>query len=176
MGNKLIIAILILTAVGCGLLLAIAQMPMVANAVGTAHASVAYMRAGGDGAARLEQIEPYAVAFQIVVLISFALFFVLGISPKRRSKAFLLLTAGYRGLTRLVWFKIVFDYQHFLTTGQTPYFLGFPVSTAWVLYGVWFCGILLIAFYCLGFSSFIYTKEDEREFNALVESVRANNN
>jgi uncharacterized membrane protein len=46
--------------------------------------------------------------------------------------------------------------------------LGFPEATAWQTYGTWLSAIPLVLIYSFGFSQFIYSKEDEEKFNALV--------
>jgi hypothetical protein len=56
----------------------------------------------------------------------------------------------------------------FLDTNETDYFLGFPNATAWQTYGTWLGAIPLVLIYSLGFRKFIYTEEDERQFNALL--------
>ena len=52
--------------------------------------------------------------------------------------------------------------------------MGFPVPTAWQMYGTWLGAIPLIVMYSYGFRIFIYTREDEAEFDALLEQAARN--
>ena len=74
----------------------------------------------------------------------------------------------------LVGWKMYFGHQEFLKTGTTDYFMGFPSATAWQVYGIWLCGSPLIVIYSLGFRKFIFTREDERSYNELLENKAGN--
>ena len=67
---------------------------------------------------------------------------------------------------------MVSTHQEFLQTGETGYFMGFPVPTAWQMYGTWLSAIPLIIIYTLGFRHFIYTEEDEEQFEALLKEFQ----
>ncbi len=138
------------------------------NAAGVAHDTFAAMRAGGDGAARLESIGGYSFAFQSLALLFVILLCALSVKPARRTPAFLgWMTFAY-AVNLLVWRQMYFGHQAFLETGETGWFLGFPTATAWQVYGVWFAGIVMIAVYSAGFRRYILSEDDERRFEELL--------
>ena len=72
--------------------------------------------------------------------------------------------AGSLACMLIVGWKMYFGHQSFLATQETSYFLGFPEATAWQTYGTWLSAIPLVLIYSIGFSQFIYSKEDEEKF------------
>jgi len=60
------------------------------------------------------------------------------------------------------------SHLQYLETGNTGYFLGFPIATAWAVYGTWLGAIPLVVLYTVGFHKCIYTPEDEQQFNKLL--------
>ena len=138
------------------------------NAAGVAHETVSAMRAGGDGASRLESIGGYAFAFQSLALLFTILLCVLGVSPAKRSPAFLGWMAFTYAANMLVWQQMYFGHQAFLGSGETGWFLGFPTATAWQVYGVWFAGVVLVAAYSVGFRRYVLSEDDERRFEELL--------
>ena len=168
--KKLIYAILAISSAMAVILLAIGFAEPVANSGGVAHSEIAGMRAGGDGAARLEHIGKYAFAFMSLLLLLIVCLSLLGVSRRHRTHELI----GYMSVTfafmMLVGWQMYFRHQEFLETGTTDYFMGFPIATAWQVYGIWLCGIPLIVIYSLGFRKFIFTQEDEQSFNELLEN------
>ena len=51
--------------------------------------------------------------------------------------------------------------------------MGFPVATAWQVYGTWLGAIPLIILYTVGFRKFIFTEEDERKYEQLLADIAA---
>jgi hypothetical protein len=49
--------------------------------------------------------------------------------------------------------------------------MGFPVATAWQVYGTWLGAIPLIILYTVGFRKFIFTDEDEQKYEKLLENI-----
>ena len=168
--SKLIYAILAISSAMAVILLAIGFAEPVANTAGVAHPEIDGMRAGGDGAARLEHIGKYAFAFLNLLLLLIVCLSLLGVSRRHRIPELL----GYLGATfafmMLVGWQMYSSHQKFLETSTTDYFMGFPIATAWQVYGIWLCGIPLILIYTLGFRKFIFTKEDEQLFNELLKN------
>lgn len=152
-----------------GLLLAISLSESVPNAAGVAHPDFPGMQVGGDGAARLQYIGNYAFLFQSLLLILIVCLAILGVAERYRTPRFMI----YMGLSLLfmlfVWWQMYTGHQAFMETGETAYFMGFPVATAWQMYGTWLGAIPLILVYTLGFEEYIYTPADEAAFRALLE-------
>ena len=62
----------------------------------------------------------------------------------------------------------------YLSTGALRYILGFPEPTAWMIYGLWGGGALLAIVYVVEFRKIIYTEEDEKILNDIVEEFTKN--
>jgi len=152
------------------LLVAIYLADPVPNAAGVPHPLFEGMQAGGDGEARLAPIALYAFLFQSLLLLFIVCLAILGVAEAHRTRAFLWYMATSFVLMMIIWWQMFSRHQQFLETGETGYFLGFPVATAWQVYGTWFAAIPLIVLYCLGFRKFILTHEDEEEYNRLLDA------
>ena len=168
--SKLIYAILAISSAMAVILLAIGFAEPVVNAGGVAHPEIAGMRAGGDGAARLEHIGNFAYAFMCLLLLLIVCLSMLGVSARYRTSELLGYMSATFAFMMLVGWQMYSSHQKFLETGTTDYFMGFPIATAWQVYGIWLCGIPLILIYTLGFRKFMFTKEDEQLFNELLKN------
>ena len=158
-----------------GLLVAISFAETVPNAAGFAHPEHPGMQAGGDGAARLQYIGTYAFLFQSLLLLLVVCLTILGVSPRYRSKEFFAYMLVSAVFMLLIWWQMYSRHQAFLESGETAYFLGFPIATAWQVYGTWLGAIPLILVYSIGFRKFIYTESDAAEFQALLDQSRPDN-
>lgn len=58
---------------------------------------------------------------------------------------------------------------------EAPIIGGLPVSTAWMLYGIWFVPVVLIMLYVWGFERFVISPEEEAAFQKIVENRAAKN-
>ena len=156
------------------LLLMIGMADSVPNAGGQPHAEHPGMVIGADGAARLTHIGSLALIFNSLLLTLVVGLCVLGVSERHRSRKFLAGMGGSWLFMLVIWWMMFSTHQEFLLTGETDYFMGFPVPTAWQMYGTWLGAIPLIVMYSYGFRTFIYTREDEAEFDALLEQAARN--
>lgn len=168
MRSKLIYTIFAIVVLIAGVLIAISLAPPVANSGGLPHPDIAGMQVGGDGAARLEYIGFLAFAFQCLLLGLVVCLCALGVSERRRTREFMIYMGSSLGLMLIVWWQMVSAHQEFLESGSTAYFMGFPIATAWQVYGTWLGAIPLILIYSIGFRKYIYTREDEEKFNSLL--------
>ena len=153
------------------ILLAIGMADSVPNAGGQPHAEHPGMLIGADGAARLVHISFLAFLFNSLLLTLVVCLCVLGVSERHRSPKFLAGMGASLLFMLAIWWMMFSTHQEFLHTGDTGYFMGFPVPTAWQVYGTWLGAIPLILMYCYGFRKFIYTYDDEEEFNTLLEQA-----
>ena len=173
MANRLISLIFAICIAMALLLLAILFADQPPGAGGTPHPTIAGMLVGGDGLGRLATIGTYAFMFQGFLLLLICCLCALGVSAKYRSTTFYGYLAACYGFMFLVWWQMYFGHQEYLITGQTSYFLGFPVATAWQMYGTWLCAIPLICIYVFGFDKYIYTEQDDAQFKALLAEKEA---
>ena len=169
MDKKIIYSIFTICLIMAGLLVAIILADTVPNAGGAPHPDLPGMQVGGDGAARLQYIGGYAFLFQALLLTLAVCLSILGVSPRYRSKEFFSYMAASLAFMLLAWWQMYSRHQAFLETGETNYFMGFPIATAWQVYGTWLGAIPLILVYSIGFRKFIYSKEDEAEFQNILD-------
>ncbi len=175
MGRQLIFVIFALCVAMSALLLLIIFAEPVAGAGGVAHPLFKGMSNGGDGAARLEHIGAYAYAFQALLLALIVALSTLGISERHRTprlRAYMIATFVF---SLFVLWRMVAGHLHFLATGETSFFMGFPTPTAWAVYGVWAGALPLMFIYVIGFRQFIYTEEDEAEYEQLLIEIQREN-
>ncbi len=137
-----------------------------------AHPDLPAMAVGGDGAARFAATGWAVFVFQCASLVAGPLLMTLGVRPERRTALFKLLMAGSTACMLVVWIAMFFTYRRYLATGETAYVLGFPVPTAWMIYGTWIGALSFIFIFCLGFRVFVLPKEDEAAFEALAAELR----
>ena len=169
MRNPVISVIFAVCSLMAAILLAIILSDPVANAGGVPHPTIAGIMVGGDGAARLAEIGGLAFAFQALLLLLVVSLAALGVSAHHRSLTFYLLIAGTYLFSLFIWGQMYFGHLQFLETGETGYFMGFPTATAWQMYGTWFGAIPLILIYVFGFSRFIHSAEDEKNYQQLLQ-------
>ncbi|MEX0962718.1 MAG: hypothetical protein WDZ52_01575 [Pseudohongiellaceae bacterium] len=168
MRNKLIVVIFFTVLAMAAILVAIGLADTVPNAAGVAHPEFNGMQAGGDGAARLQHIGGLSFAFQCLLLLLIVSLSALGVDEKKRSPELWAYMGGTLLFSLFVWWQMYSAHQAYLETGTTSYFMGFPVATAWQVYGTWLSAIPLILLYSLGFRKFIFTEEDEKQYEQLL--------
>lgn len=168
-----VIPILLVLVLLWALLLVVAVQPEPSVPNSQPHPDIDGMMAGGDGLARLADIGLPAFSLQAAILILVVLMIALGVSRRYRTLPFWLGLAATAILFLFVWSRIYLGHQHFLGTGEVHYVLGFPAPTAWAGYGIWASGLALLVLYLVGFRKFIYTHEDEAEFDRLVRELRS---
>ena len=168
MRSKLIYIIFVVSLLMAAILLAIGLAEPVTNASGGPHPEFPGMQIGGDGIARIEQIGNLGFAFQCLLLILIVLLSLLGISERYRSRHLLVYMSGTTFLTLFIAWQMYSSHLQYLETGNTGYFLGFPIATAWAVYGTWLGAIPLVILYSVGFHKYIYTPEDEKQYKKLL--------
>lgn len=169
MGSKLIYLIFTIVVFMAAILIAISLAEPVVNAGGVPHPDIPGMQTGGDGAARLANIGTLAFLFQSLLLLLIVCFSALSVAERHRSSELLAYFGGTLLFSGFVWWQMFFGHQAYLESASTDYFMGFPVATAWQVYGTWLSAIPLIVIYSLGFRKFIFTEEDEAKYNRLLE-------
>ncbi len=166
--KHLIYLLLTLLLIMVALLTYIAGISESGYSSGLVHPLVSHMRVGGDGPVRFDAIGLPAFLLQAAVLILALVLIVLSISKRHRDFHLYgwLGICGAFGLFN--WYMVYSSYQVFLDTGVVQYFLGFPLPSAWMIYGTWLSGLSLVVLYIVGFNRFIYTAQDELEYHKLI--------
>ena len=173
MKSNLIYIILFVAVLMAAVLAAICLAEEVPYSAGKPHPEFFGLQIGGDGAMRLEHVGHLGFLFQCLLLVQINLLSLLGVPERYRTQRLLGYMAGSLACMLIVGWKMYFGHQSFLVTQETSYFLGFPEATAWQTYGTWLSAIPLVLIYSIGFSQFIYSKEDEEKFNALIAEKSA---
>ena len=146
--------------------------PTGGHPAGAVHSTFPAMRIGGDGGARFVPIGWAAYVFGCAFFVGGSLMMALGIKPALRTRAFWAFLVGGMILVLGAWSGLVRSYVRYLDHGYTGYFLGFPVPTAWMIYGIWGSAFGLIALFMFGFRVYVLPKEDEEAFEAFARELR----
>ena len=172
MGKNLIYVIFAICLLMAGIVIAIIMAEPVAGSGGVAHPEISGMQVGGDGQARLVHIGNLAYMFHTLILLLIVCLSILGVSERYRSKDFILYMSGTALLSLFCLWMMWSGHQQFMETGTTGYFMGFPIATAWQMYGTWISAIPLIIIYSVGFRKYIFTEQDEKDFNELLDDQK----
>ena len=68
-----------------------------------------------------------------------------------------------------VFLLLINAYQHYHQTGVTPYFLGYPAPSAWMIYGIWLVPLVFTTMYVMKFDDWVLSAEEVEEFKRIVE-------
>ncbi len=147
----------------------IALIPEPTGAAGMAHKSIAGMRKGGDGLARLSAIFVPALLLQYGTLSAILSLILVPLWRGPQGKSAAAFIHAVSALSVVVWLAIMFTYKGTLEGDDMPYLLGFPLPSALTVYAVWGVGLLLSFLYVFGFEKYVYTKEDREGFEALLK-------
>ena len=169
---KLINLAFLLLILISGLLLLVALAPEPETAAVGAHPIFAGMQAAGDGQERLAAIGVYAYVMQALVLVLVIVLLSMGVARSRRTGVYWSIMGVIVIAMLGVWAMINVSHRAFLDSSETGYFLGFPIATAWMIYGVFFAGALLVLFYVVKFRRYFYSEDDDAEFEKLLLDLR----
>lgn len=169
---KLIHAILVGLLFTAAMVVWLAFLPVPEMLAGAAHPDYPAMSIGGDGSRSAGRLLPIWL-WQVAVIITSILMIAMGISSRHRSRGVVVALAIVALVMLGSWTMLVLSYREVLATGKTAYAFGFPIASAWMIYGTWLSQALLTALYCFGFRKFIFTPEDEQAFQAIVTRAQA---
>ncbi|WP_262689700.1 hypothetical protein [Kordiimonas aestuarii] len=143
------------------------------GATGVAHDTIAGMKLGGDGAARLATIGRTPFYFQLGVIGFAATLLYMGVAERRRDGALRVAILTMTAVALFIWYMLYSGYEDYLATGETDVVFGFPVPTNWMFWGIWGSFAIFDLFYVVAFRRYFLPKEDEAEFAALVAELKA---
>lgn len=161
----------LLAIAGITLFILLSEPP--AGVTGVAHETIAGMKLGGDGAARLEPIGRAPFYFQIGVICFAASLLYMGIAEHRRDTQLKVSVAVMTAIALFVWYMLYSGYEAYLATGESDVVFGFPVPTNWMFWGIWGSFAIFDLFYVLMFRRYFLPYEDEKAFDALVAELKA---
>ncbi len=160
----IVLVVLLLIGGLIGWILVSPEPPM---STGGPHPDIEGMNIGGDGLARLGPIFSLGFTLQALFVILIHLLVALSVAERNRTSGFWMSLVGAGLVSMWVCWKIFSSYAEFLETGVTGYFLGFPIASAWMMFGIWLAGALLAIIYVVGFRRFVFTLEDEAAYDLL---------
>ena len=141
------------------------------NSVGMAHPAYQAMRQGGDPA-RHSGVLLLGWAFGVLQILFFVGLLLLGArrhsgAPSPRN---LMLAVG--GVYVAAWTALLLAYRATMDASEPKLVLGFPPSTAILLYVLWWVPLAFAWIYGAGFGRYIFTPEDRKRFDALIDKRR----
>lgn len=170
---RLIHFILILLCGICALLIGLLISGGPVDATGQAHPLIEGMSSGGDGLARLGGRGWMMFLLQTLSLLLIHALIALGVAENKRSRLFWMLLGLGALLSISIWCGMYFSYMAMLKSGETILLLGYPLPTAFMLFGVFLGGSYLCGLYIWGFRRFIYSEADESAYEALRAAAAA---
>ncbi len=156
------------------LIAAIWLTPAVPGATGSLHPTFKTMLKSGDYAGGGVAIKwlSYLFGLGIIGIFGFCIFTGLkkkdGAIPRNMR---LILFFGFTAYV-IIYSLMVFSYWEFQQNDNPAFTGGFPVPTAWMLYGMWFVPAVITVTYIVKFDDWILTKEEEDRFHEIVAARR----
>ena len=140
----------------------------VARGHGVPNPDFGTMLSGGDGEARYESTWRMGLAFGLLQVVFFVGALAFG-ATKRAGLGplklpFIVGGVAYAG----VFVAMVVSHRAYAASDSHPLVLGFPIPTAWMMYGVWLVPLVFMFAYLFLFDSWIYTEEDRKRFERLL--------
>lgn len=135
---------------------------------GVPNPAVGTMLAGGEGAARYENVWWLGLAFGLLQVVFFVGALAFGANKKSGlgplKVPFIVGGIAYAA----VFTAMVLAHRSYAASDTHSLFLGFPIPTAWMMYGVWLVPLVFMFAYLFLFDSWIYTEEDRNRFERLL--------
>jgi len=147
---------------------------------GKPHASIREMLVGGDGAKRHESLTVPGWCFLVLQMVFLGAGLCLGMRRNgtddtgARDPVRAWLVGGI--VLSLVIVTLLFtSYRSFLVgvdegVDSPALFLGFPVASAWLVYGIWLFPIVYVLIFAKSFRTWYYPDESREKFERLLEN------
>lgn len=137
---------------------------------GFEHSRFPSMQQGGDGLQRHSRVFWFGWAFGILQILFYVACLAFGASRKGRigpiRKALIVGVFLYS----LIFTFMMISYRTYATTQSHTLFLGHPLPSAWMLFGLWPFPIYFLALYVLKFDRWILTGADLKRFREIIGS------
>lgn len=141
---------------------------------GIVHPQFKTMQAGASGEARHARLLWAGWAFGMCQILLFVSALALGMRKESGlGPVRIWMVLGGVGFG-IVFTLLTFSYRAYMVGEETGIFFGFPVPTAWMVYGVWLFPVFFVVLYMAVFDSWHLSKEDRARFRRLMEANEAN--
>lgn len=141
------------------------------NASGKAHSQFSSMQESGESVITSTFPKWLAYTFGAGIIGLFAFSAILGIrrgKKEKNPKIFQYLFIGF-GLYFLMYALMLLAYQGYHYETAESYFLGFPIPTAWMLFGVGLIPFFMTYFYVTRFDEWVISPEEIEEFKKIKD-------
>ncbi len=78
---------------------------------------------------------------------------------------------GFGGFA-LIFTGLTITYARYTGAADVPFFGGFPLPTAWMIYGMWLFPLVFVGLYMALFDRWVLTEDDQARFQELLEENR----
>lgn len=164
-----ILLVSLLTVLGA--VIWIAAVDLGVAATGSAHPDIVAMRVGAEGETRYFPIKVPLMLLQIGSVSVLCSLIALSLNRHLHKRWVSASILGVYGLSLFVWWQINSAYSDYFLGEPLGYALGFPLPTAWTVYGVWFAGLLFTCLFVFAFDRLVYTADDKAQFEALLAEL-----
>ena len=140
---------------------------------GIPHPKFESMLVGGPGPERHAGLLWLGWVFCTLQVFFFVGLLALGLRRRERAGPWIKPLAMGLLLYLAVFTMLMISYRHFMVSESHDLFLGFPIPTAWMMYGIWFVPIAFILLYVIAFPRLIWTDADQKQLDQIVAKQQA---
>ena len=123
--------------------------------------------AGAAAAFDAEMIVPGAIAGVLVIAV-YLLCLLLGAGKNGASLTFVGVVAASSCLVVGSFLAMTFSFDDYVGDPSPQLVGGFPIPTAWMVFGVWMSPVVFLAVYVAGFRRWVMTEDDRKRLEALI--------
>lgn len=123
--------------------------------------------AGAAAAFDAEMIVPGAIAGVLVITV-YLLCLLLGAGKNGASRTFVGVVAASSCLVIGSFLAMAFSFGDYVRNPSPSLVGGFPIPTAWMVFGVWMSPVVFLAVYVAGFRRWVMTDDDRKRLDALI--------
>lgn len=146
------------------------------NVTGQPHPDFETMLSGGDSLSTTSTTHILGYLFGLCTVMTLCVFLIQGAIRKNSLEAirpWLL----FSSLVYIVVYTLTFlSDTNYVATGHTDFFNGWPLPTAWMIFGMWAAPVLFVCIYVFKFRDWILPVEDEERFYDLVAERKKRQN
>lgn len=151
------------------IIIALWVLPDIPQSTSQLHPEYGTLLKSGNSVTAQSSVKWLAYLFGLFILFIFVATIFIGAKRKRSTGNLRYwLLAGALAYAITYHFSIM-AYWSYAEAGQTAYFGGLPIPTAWSIYGIWSVPIIMTLVYVFRFDEWILDKQDMEEFKVLVE-------
>lgn len=139
---------------------------------GIEHPEYSTMQVGADGEARHSRILWVGWFFGVSQIVLFIAALSLGMRKEHGLGPIKvpLVTGG--AIFVIIFTLLILTYREYMLGESTALFLGFPIPTAWMVFGIWIFPVFFVVLYLRAFDTWYLTDADRARFDALLAEAK----